>query len=94
MYTFEYTAPGGSYSQTNVQTKSNWSYTPDATRCNDVNSKACRIYATDNDVIPDGNGGYTLNSTFSITASSGSVSHVTATSDGSGSDYISNQSNQ
>lgn len=90
MHTFEYTAPGGSYSQANVQDETHWVFTSSSARCNDQNVKACRIFVTDDDVTPSGSG-YVLNSGFGITASSGSNSYVLSTDAGSGTNFVSNK---
>lgn len=91
MHTFEYTAPSGSFAQADVEDPANWQYTTLATRCNDDDVKACRIFVTDDDVVSSGSG-YDLNPGFQINASSGSISYVTSTDAGSSSTFISNRS--
>jgi hypothetical protein len=91
MRTFEYTAPGGSYSQLNVQNESNWAYTSSTDHCNNQDVKACRIFATDDDVTSSGSG-FVLNPGFEITASAGSNSYVISTDAGSGTNFVSNKS--
>lgn len=90
MHTFEYTAPGGSYSQANVQDETNWVYTASTARCNDQKEKACRIFVTDDDVTQSGSS-YVLNSGFGITGSSGTNSYVVSTDAGSGTNFVSNK---
>jgi len=86
MIAFEYNAPGSDpnpYSQTNVETLGNWQYTSDNSACTSGNVKACKVYVSSAYVDGSGPSNYTLDPSYVITASSGAVSHVTATSDGS-----------
>lgn len=90
MHTFLYTAPLNSYDQTDVQDPDNWQYTSSTNRCDDQDVKACRIFVTDKNVVSSGSN-FALKPGFQINASSGSVSFVTSTDDGSSSTYISNR---
>lgn len=96
LYTFQYNPPTGTnpYSESNVEAKGHWSYTATTDRCSDDDVKACKIYVSGSNVVPSGSS-YTLASGFTISAteSSPNIAYVSATSDGSDPDYISNQDN-
>jgi len=95
LYSFQYVEPSGSnpYSQANVQNKSNWEYAPSDPGCTTGNVKPCEIQVSSSYVQGSDPSTYALDPSFSITASSGTTSHVTATSDGTGNMYITNRSN-
>ncbi len=95
MFTFQYVPPSGTdYSQASVENLSNWQYTSDNTRCSDQQIRACKVYVTQGFVDGTDPGNYTLDPSYEITASSGTTSLVTATSDGLSNTYITNKGNQ
>ncbi|WP_460767137.1 hypothetical protein [Niabella terrae] len=90
MRTFQYN--GLDFSQTEVQKNSNWNYTTNTTACPAGSDIACKINVSDAYVVPDGSG-YKLDPSLVITASSGSISHVISTTEGSDATYVSNTLN-
>ncbi|MFT3903837.1 MAG: hypothetical protein QM727_11735 [Niabella sp.] len=92
LHVFEFVPPTDSvpYSQANVQNIANWKHTESAERCPEGDVQACKIFVTKGNVVAQ-DSSYILSPNFVITASEGDVSHVTATSDGTGKDYISNK---
>ena len=63
---FRYSAPGSSYSETNVQDKGNWTLVTSSPNCpSNVDQRACEMDVDDSQLNPDNS----LKSTFSISAS-------------------------
>ncbi len=58
MYTFEYTPPASDpthpYSVGNVENVANWTFTSNDDRCLDVNIRACKIFASPDNVDASG----------------------------------------
>ena len=85
---FEYVAPPitasnpDPYSQDNVENLANWHYTSTDPGCSSGNIKACAIHVSPSHVLGTDPSNYTLDPSFVISASSGTTSHVTGTSDG------------
>jgi len=78
---FRYTAPLGSYSLGNVQTKGNWTFVAGSPNCPlNVDEKACEMDVDDSQINPDN----TLKSGFTITAreSQPNVSYVSGITNG------------
>ncbi|HUZ58260.1 MAG TPA: hypothetical protein VMU83_05715 [Hanamia sp.] len=62
---FRYSAPGGSYSQPNVQDNGNWVLITGSANCpSNVNQRACEMDVDDSQLNPDNS----LKSSFSISA--------------------------
>jgi len=91
---FQYVVPqnvSNPYSQTNVETLTNWEYAASDPGCSIGNTKPCTIKVSEDYVQGSTPSSYTLDPSFVITASNDSIAHVTGTSDGTTSDYFTNR---
>jgi hypothetical protein len=72
---FRYTAPGGSFSEANVENRANWVLVSGASICDEVNQRACEFLIDESHVNDDN----TLKSTVTIqaTQSAPNVFYVT-----------------
>lgn len=95
LLSFQYAAPmvQDPYSQPNVQSKAHWEYTSTDPGCSTGDIKPCVIHVSPDYVQGTTPSNYALDSSFAITASSGTTSHVTGTSDGTAAEYITNRGN-
>lgn len=78
---FRYSAPGGSYSVTDVQNKANWALVTGSPNCpNNVPERACEMDVDDSQINPDN----TLNSSFAISATEfqSGISYVSGATSG------------
>jgi len=78
---FRYSAPSGSYSVANVETRGNWTFVTGTPNCPlNVDQKACEMDVDDGQINPDN----TLKSSFTISAheSQPNISYVTSITNG------------
>ncbi len=95
MLTFVYTPPASDpqhpYLDLNVKDVENWTNVANSDRCDDIDSKACRIFVPNNSTYVGA--GNTLKPAINITTGgSSSESYVASTAAGSGTSYVSNKS--